>query len=359
MEDVVYTARGTPNIALIKYWGKRDEDLILPKNSSISLTLDGNAEAIVGKAFKLYTTTSVVFSHKINADFIYIDGELQDLGNKAVRDRFAIMDILRGIAKTNAHVMVVSKNSFPTASGLASSASGIATLAYIASNALDLKLSEKELSILARRGSGSACRSIMGGIVKWEKGETKDGSDSFARQLYRHDYWPELLDLIAIVSEDKKKVASRAGMAQTVATSDLYKKRLEIVDGYAVQLEKAIEKKDMDAMAEIIMKESNNMHAVMLDTSPPIMYLNDLSREIINAVHEINTASGKRICAYTFDAGPSPHIITTEHEKEKIVDRLLKVEGLQSLLSTKMGKGPEMLQESEALIDKSFAPMLK
>ena len=171
--------------------------------------------------------------------------------------------------------------------------------------------------------------------------------------------WPELLDLIAIVSEDKKKVASRAGMAQTVATSDLYKKRLEIVDGYAVQLEKAIEKKDMDAMAEIIMKESNNMHAVMLDTSPPIMYLNDLSREIINVVHEINTEAGKKICAYTFDAGPSPHIITTEHEKEKIVDRLLKVEGLQSLLSTKMGKGPEMLQESEALIDKSFAPMLK
>ena len=206
------TYRGTPNIALIKYWGKRDEKLILPQNSSISLTLKGETTAVKGAPFELYTKTSVLFSRRLAEDALYINGQKQNLGDKDVAERFYAIDELRARAKSKSRVMVVSENSFPTASGLASSASGVATLVCAVSQALGLKLSEKELSMIARQGSGSACRSVMGGIVKWEKGTTEDGSDSFARQLYAPGYWPDLIDIIAIVTSAKKKVPSRAGM---------------------------------------------------------------------------------------------------------------------------------------------------
>ena len=141
MLDEAVTAIGTPNIALIKYWGKRDERLILPTNSSISITLDE----------QLNTRTSILFSKKLKRDLFYINGERQDTNNRDVVERFDMINILRKMAKINTKALVVSKNSFPTASGLASSASGIATLTYSAAKALELRLSTQELSIIARR----------------------------------------------------------------------------------------------------------------------------------------------------------------------------------------------------------------
>jgi diphosphomevalonate decarboxylase len=351
MAGEIVTCRGTPNIALIKYWGKRNKKLIMPCNSSISLTLKGETRTIKGNPFNLYTKTSVMFSDKLKEDSFYLNGQKQDLKDKDISERFDVLKPLRIAAKNESHVMVVSQNTFPTASGLASSASGIATLIHAASKALGLNLSEKELSIIARQGSGSSCRSVVGGIVKWEMGSLKDGSDSFAHQLYPASYWPDLIDIIAIVTSAKKKVSSRAGMAQTVKTSPLYKARLKAVKKHIEKLEEALGSKDLSKLLEVTMKESNNMHATMLDTTPPILYMDDNSKAIVYAIEDLNKSEGKIIAGYTFDAGANAHIITVEGNIEKVVNQIKDIEGVESIVVASVGNGPEMLSENESLID--------
>ena len=276
--DKVTTAAGTPNIALIKYWGKRNEKLILPYNSSFSMTLSKET---------LHTTTSVMFSEKLTEDIFYIDGIKQDLKNKDIFERFEIINHLRVLAKTNVHVIVVSKNDFPTASGLASSASGISTLVYCINEALELKMSPRELSIIARQGSGSACRSIYGGMVVWRRGEREDGKDSYSEQLFDEKYWPELIDNIVVLSQDKKKVSSRAGMKQTVETNPLYKARPDSAEKRLDTIITAYKNKDFDVLADCIMTDSNEMHALMLSTKPSIRYLLLFALSFINNLQAI------------------------------------------------------------------------
>jgi diphosphomevalonate decarboxylase len=329
----VYTALGTPNIALIKYWGKRDEKLILPKNSSISLTLDDS----------LNTKTSVVFSDKLKEDTFYINGEQQNLLGKNANERLGVINILREKAGVKTHFLVVSNNSFPTASGLASSASGIAALVFATSQALDLNLNHEELSTIARMGSGSACRSLFGGFVRWNMGEKNDGSDSFAEQIVSNDHWPEIVDIIAVVTEEKKKVSSRAGMQQTVENGILYAGRIDYVENAVEELARAIREKDFETLALITMRDSNNMHATMLDTWPPIFYMNDVSRSIVYKIHDLNLGEGRNIAAYTFDAGPNAHIITTDSNKAKVLEILNDIEGIK-IIEAKAGTGPKLIK---------------
>lgn len=339
MLDEVATATGTPNIALIKYWGKRDEKLILPQNSSISITLDET----------LSTKTSVLFSKRLKEDSLYINEKQIDLSDGDAKERFEVVNKMRKLARIDSKVLIVSQNSFPTASGLASSSSGVATLVYALSTALGLKLSPKELSIMARQGSGSSCRSIFGGFVVWNRGKNADGSDSYAEQIANAKHWPEIRVIIGIASEAKKKVSSRAGMKQTVANGILYKSRLGYVGNAVEKMIRAIKDKDFKSLAEITMRDSNNMHATMLDTWPPILYLNDISKGIVYKMHELNEAEGESIAAYTFDAGPNAFIITTEKYRPKVVKALREVDGVSDVLEAKVGEGPRIIKDS--LID--------
>jgi len=165
------TAIAPSNIALVKYWGKRDEKLILPQNSNISVTLQG-----------LFTTTTVEFDSKHPKD-VFILGGIEQSGEEAQRV-LETLEMIRGLGGIKLKAKVESVNSFPTAAGLASSASGAAALALAASSAAGLKLSSRDLSIIARRNSGSGSRSVEGGFVEWEKGERADGQDSYGKQLY-------------------------------------------------------------------------------------------------------------------------------------------------------------------------------
>ncbi len=339
--DKAYTAVATPNIALIKYWGKRDERLILPMNSSISMTM--------GEEFS--TKTSVMFTDKINEDIFYLNGAKQDLSDKDIKERFSVIDTLRNMAGTKSRVIVVSENNFPTAAGLASSASGIAAMVFAANAALGLNLDTKDMSIVARQGSGSSCRSLAGGFVKWEKGTKADGSDSYIRQIAQPSHWPELIDIVPIVSKSKKKVSSRAGMKQTVENSVLYKIRPEYAEKVCAEIEEAIIKRDFEKLGLITIRDSNNLHAVMLDTYPPIMYLNDASREIISAIDKLNADSGKIVAAYTFDAGPNAQILTLEKYKNDVEKALSEIEGIEKVYVTKPGNGPRLLGDSDSLID--------
>lgn len=215
---------------------------------------------------------------------------------------------------------LVSENNFPTAAGLASSAAGFAALVKAIALLYELPDSPSDLSLVARQGSGSACRSLFGGYVAWRMGEKEDGSDSKADLVAPAEHWPEMRALILVASAAKKGVSSTSGMQQTVATSGLFQQRVStIVPANMTAMEDAVKNKDFAKFAEVTMRDSNSFHATCADTYPPIFYMNDVSRAAIRAVEHINTKAGKTVAAYTFDAGPNCVIYFLEEDVNTVV----------------------------------------
>ncbi|ALC41666.1 CG8239 [Drosophila busckii] len=209
---------------------------------------------------------------------------------------------------------IASCNNFPTAAGLASSAAGYACLVYTLARLYELPITE-ELTTIARQGSGSACRSLHGGFVHWRKGELEDGTDSIAVPVVPWTHWPNMHMLILVVNDARKKTGSTKGMQLAVETSTLIQQRAkQVVPQRIKELTQAIHQRDFKAFAEITMRESNQLHAIALDTYPPCVYMNDVSHAISNFVHDFNEAAGELLAAYTFDAGPNACLyVLAEH----------------------------------------------
>jgi len=223
-------------------------------------------------------------------------------------------------------------NNFPTAAGLASSAAGFAALVRAVADLYALPQTPTELSLIARQGSGSACRSLQGGFVAWDRGIRDDGMDSLSRVVAPRSHWAEMRALILVVSADKKGVSSTTGMQATVKTSPLFQTRTnEVVPRQMGEMEKAILSRDFEAFGRITMRESNSFHATCLDTEPPIFYLNDVSRAAVRAVEVINERAGRVVVAYTFDAGPNAVVYYLEENGDKVVGVF------KALLGEKMG----------------------
>ncbi len=353
MERVV-TAIASPNIAFVKFWGRRNEVLNLPHNPSVSMTLD---------AHMISTTTSIVFSGCFKKDLLYINGrshEFEDSANEILANTHAVLDTLRGIAGTEARALVVSENSFPSDAGIASSASGAAAFVQAAAEALGLDLTQKEMTIMGRNICGSGGRSLVGGFVLWHMGVLADGSDSFSEQIASQSHWPEMVDVIAIVDRKAKKVSSPEGLRRTWRTSTLYEGRPGFAEEGVRRLLRAIPQKDFDTVAEVIMRDSNNMHATALDAWPPIFYMTDVSKTIVYAVHEMNDASGKYIAAYTFDAGANAHIITTRENVNTVVEMLRKIEGVDDVIAAGVGEGPRIEDDMQkVLISQELTPIIR
>ncbi|KAF8588702.1 Diphosphomevalonate decarboxylase [Ramaria rubella] len=323
------TASAPVNIACIKYWGKRDTKLILPTNSSLSVTLDQD---------HLRSTTTSRADPTFTKDRLWLNGKEDDI-KEGGRLSTCIAELKRQrrqveekdpsaptLSKFAVHIC--SYNNFPTAAGLASSASGFAALVVSLSALYKLPASASELSLIARQGSGSACRSLMGGFVAWEQGIKQDGSDSFAIQVAPREHWPELHALIVVVSDEKKGTSSTAGMQRTVETSALLQHRIKnVVPFRMASISDAIRTKNFDAFAQITMQDSNQFHAVALDTDPPIFYMNDISRAIITLIVEYNRASvatgGRLKAAYTYDAGPNAVIYAPQENLRDIINLIV------------------------------------
>ena len=304
-------AKGPINIALIKYWGKEDEELITPLNNSISLTLDTNTFYTETKV-TIKQTCEVKDNTKENDISLIINGKTSNITKriKNIFKKFLSMDnqICKELSISKLDIKIESINTFPIASGCASSASSMAALVLAITSALKLEniISKTELTKIARLGSGSACRSIFGGICEWEKGN-KD--DSMAVQLYEKNYWDLGIKLI-IVSQKEKDVSSSLGMKITKETSELFKYRINyIVKQNLENIKKCLKEKDFNNFAEIIIKDSNNFHACCRDSYPSINYLNEESDFIMKIVMSLNKIYGKNICAYTFDAGSNAFLI--------------------------------------------------
>ena len=315
----VASATAPVNIATLKYWGKRDTALNLPTNSSISITLAQD---------DLRTLTSAATSASFERDTLWLNGKEESLDNKRTQDCLQDLRNLRRDLEAQDSSLptmsqwklhIASENNFPTAAGLASSAAGFAALVVAIAKLYQLPQDMSALSKIARKGSGSACRSLFGGFVAWEMGQKVDGSDSQAVQVLPLDKWPEMKAAILVVSDAKKDTSSTSGMQRTVHTSDLFKERIEtVVPRRFEEMKKAIVEHDFPGFAELTMRDSNSFHATCLDSYPPIFYLNDTSRKIIRLVDGINAFYNETIVAYTFDAGPNAVLYYEEKNEEKL-----------------------------------------
>jgi diphosphomevalonate decarboxylase len=312
------TAQANPNIAFIKYWGNRDDTLRIPSNGSISMNLEG-----------LYTRTTVSFQPSLPFDELIINGH-EVTGAGLARISY-ILDILRGMANIHEHAEVVSENNFPSGTGIASSASAFAALALAGSTAAGLNLSERELSRLARRGSGSASRSIPGGFVEWQAGTNDE--DSFAFSIAEPGHW-DLVDCVAIISTAHKKTGSAEGHP-IAETSLLQAARLADAPRRLDLCRSAILDRDFNAFASIVELDSDMMHAVMMTSTPALHYWKPASLEIMNCVRQWRS-EGIPVC-YTVDAGPNVHVICRETQAQFIEQKLRVIQGVSNVLIARPG----------------------
>lgn len=316
-----------PNIALIKYWGVRDRELVLPYNSSLSVTLD-----------RLRSRTGVSFSSRYPRDEVVLDGTPAEGGARDAVVR--MLDLVRATSGKSERARVVSENNFPTASGLASSASGFAALAAAASAAAGVRSTPQELSRLARRGSGSASRSIFGGFVRWDAGSRADGRDSFARSLFSPDHWPTLVDLVAIVQgAPVKSVRSADAMQATVRTSPEYPRRLAELPRRTARMVRAIADRDAARLFPLVMEECDSFREVCETTVPSLDYLTPTSRAIMEEVRTLNRERARPVVGYTHDAGAHMHLFLLARDVRIVRRRLGEIPGIRSTLLVHPGPG--------------------
>lgn len=299
----------------------------MPTNSSISVTLSQD---------DLKTTTTATASAAYTEDNLWLNGKREEI-EKSKRTQTLLRELRRLRAEVESKdsslpplstykLHVGSYNNFPTAAGLASSAAGFAALVKAIATLYELPLSDEELSVFARQGSGSACRSMLGGYVAWEMGFKADGSDSKAVVVAERSHWPQMRAAILVASDKKKDTSSTTGMQVTVKTSTLFKERVDnIVPKRFEEMKKSIVERDFASFARLTMVDSNQFHAVCLDSEPPIFYMNDASRAAIRTVEEINRVAGATIAAYTFDAGPNCVVYYLAENEEAVLGPLRAV----------------------------------
>jgi len=314
------TAEASPNIALIKYWGDADHALRLPANGSISMTLGG-----------LSTVTRVTFDPTIDRDSLLLGGE--PAGPQALERVARHLDVLRAHAGLDGHARVESTSNFPSGAGVASSASAFAALTLAALTAAGIAETSETLSRLARRGSGSACRSILGGFAEWRAGAGDD--DSFAVQLAPGDHWA-LIDLVAVISDAPKAIGSTEGH-RLAATSPLQAARVADAPRRLAQCREAIRRRDFGALADVVELDSLMMHAVTMTSTPPLLYWLPTTVDILRAVASWRRG-GLGVCA-TVDAGPNVHCLCEPGAAPAVERALASVPGVERVLACPPG-GP-------------------
>jgi diphosphomevalonate decarboxylase len=318
------TAMAPANIAVIKYWGRKDDALRLPANNSISINLS-----------RFSTVTSVEFLRELRADVVSIDGRRVEGVEKS--RIVAQLQRVRQMADVHVPARVESNNNFPKGTGLASSASGFAALTLAATCSAGLSLPERELSVLARLGSGSACRSIPSGFVEWKAG-TSDAS-SYAYSLYPPDYW-EIRDVIAIVASDAKKVSSTEGHA-AVGTSPFYRTRIREMPQKLRNMKEAIRNRDFSKFGEILEAEALSMHATMLTSRPALIYWTPTTLRLMNQI--VDWRSGGLESYFTIDAGPNVHVLCLAGDAPKLQRRLAGIEGVKKVIVNQPANGAALL----------------
>ncbi|MBI5614582.1 diphosphomevalonate decarboxylase [Candidatus Gottesmanbacteria bacterium] len=322
------TAIAPANIAFIKYWGKKDDVLRLPLNSSISMNLSGAT-----------TTTTVEFSKNFKADEVtIIDGNFSEKEELRV---IKGLDLIRKSANSSWKAKVATKNTFPKGAGSAASASGFAALTvagFSAASAADVSLSEKDLTIIARQGSGSACRSIPDGFVIWEKGDSSE--NSYAHSLFPASHW-DLRDILVIVDSSMKKVSTTDGM-KGVETSPFLRERLRSIPKRLEEAKKALIEKNMKLLGKVMEEDCLDMHHVMQTQIPPLFYWNDTTKKVMESVVSWREEDGISVY-FTIDAGPNVHLICEAIDENRVLEKVKKLQGIESFIINHPSSGAHLI----------------
>lgn len=313
------TAVAPSNIAFIKYWGKKDEKLKLPENGSISMNLSN-----------LLTTTTVEFSPKFKEDMVIINNKSD---SKELNRVIKQLDLIRKKANLFQKAKVVSNNNFPVGTGLSSSASGFAALTLAATKAAGLNLNEKELSILTRQGSGSACRSIPSGFVEWVgKG---------AKSLYPQDYWG-IIDVVAIVSNKKKDISSTDGQ-KLARTSPFFMTRLNNIEKKINRFKESLKTKNFTQFGQIIENEALELHAIMLTSTPSLIYWQPETVKLMKLVKKWRSENLK--VYFTVNTGQDIHLIIEEKNSTRLIEKLKDIKGIKKIIINRPSVGARLVDK--------------
>lgn len=323
------TVQASSDVALVKYWGKKDKILRLPANGSISMILDS-----------LQSTTTVEFLPSLVKDEVIIGGEVEEGETSRVikhLDRIRALAQSQNLIQKNIFAKVVSENNFPKSTGLSSSGSGFAALTIAASKAIGLDLSEKELAILARQGSGTACRCVCGGFVEWLDGETSE--ESYSQSFANADSFA-IRDLVAIVSEDKKNLSSTEGH-DLAETSLFFQARQEKINEKLANVKKAILEKEFMSLGELVEAEALEFHSILLTSKPNILLFYPGTIEVMQAVRKLRS---KGIPVYfTINTGFNVHVLTLSQYEKTVLDLLQSLSSVQKIIASSVGEKPKYL----------------
>ena len=319
-------ARAHINIALVKYWGKRDPSLNLPMNGSISVTLDHYS-----------VTASVVVESCQQGDSLFVNGVPGSSQETQRASEF--FSRLRATAGVSGGVTACTTANMPMAAGLASSSAAFAALTKAFALSLRLPWSLPELSRLARLGSGSASRSIHGGFVEWLRGNREDGQDSYAVPLGTMDSWSSLAFVVVQVESGPKAVSSRDGMQRVVETSPLYQGWLASISEDLTRVRQAIHQRNLSQLGLVAESNALKMHATGLAAVPPLLYWTGATVSVIRRVQALREEGLK---AYvTIDAGPHPVVLVESHQAATVADLLSQIPGVTGVVITRPGPGVE------------------
>jgi len=318
-----YTYKASSDVALIKYWGKKDEVLRLPENGSVSMILEG-----------LDTVTTVEFSDGLENDLIAIEGESNPNETRRVVEH---LNRLRTLAGVFTKARVESVNTFPKGTGLSSSGSGFAALTLAASSALGMNLSTKELSILARQGSGTACRCVCSGFVEWKDGDTSE--TSFSETLHPAGYM-DIVDLAVVVDEGMKRVSSSEGHQQA-RTSIFYQTRLNCIEQKIERLKQALRLKDFSQIGEIVEAEALEFHSILLTSMPSHIAWQPGTLEVMIETQQMRNDGLEAY--FTINTGFNVHVLTLPKYQDQVKMRLNLLPAVKKTIDAKVGSGPQRL----------------
>ncbi len=321
------TAKAFSNIALVKYWGKGDEQLRLPVNSSAAVGLDG-----------IYTLTTVEFSADYAEDEVEIDGET--FANEEKQRVSRHLDLIRHQAGLEQRARVVTKNNFPKAVGAASSASGFAALTVAAAAAADLQLSEKELSLIARQGSGSATRSVTGGLSIWHAGTSSE--TSFAERIEYPPDWDLRVLLLFVGDVKAKKVSSSKGMS-LASTSPYFQTAIAEAEANIKRLQQALTDRSWTALGKVIEDECYRLHMLCQTSSPNILYWEGTTVDIFQKLYELRAAGIEAF--FTVDAGPHVHVICQQSDVAAVKSALQTLVGISNVVECGIAGPATVIEE--------------
>lgn len=311
-------ARAHANIALVKYWGKKDDELKTPYQSSLSMTLNS-----------LYTDTGMVL-YGGNRDIFYLNGVLQ--GETETAKISAFLDLFRERSDEKRKVKISSYNNFPTAAGMASSASGFAAMAALANQIYRVTDDDRELSRLTRRGSGSACRSLFGGFVVWHAGDSNQ--TSFAEPFAdASDY----AMVIIILDNKRKKISSTSGMRRTVAESIFYPSWVKQAELDFEKMKQAILNKDFSLIGRIAESNCQKMHATTWGVKEPFTYITNDSLKAMDRIRKIRERNLE--VYFTMDAGSNVKVFCLREDLEELMLALREYYAEEQLLPSGSGTG--------------------